>query len=43
MRNPRTEAETSRGQPVVRDICASLHGTWNEAAGGTRSDGDAVH
>lgn len=29
--------------PVLRDICASLHGAWNEAAIGSKSDADAVH
>jgi hypothetical protein len=24
--------------PVVRDICASLHGAWNEAAAGNRNE-----
>ena len=28
--------------PVLRDICASLHGAWSEAAG-TRSHADAIH
>jgi hypothetical protein len=29
--------------PVLRDICASLHGAWGEAAAGRRSDADALH
>lgn len=29
--------------PVVRDICASLHGAWNVAAAGPRSNADSVH
>lgn len=29
--------------PVVRDICASLHGAWHEAAVGTRNDSSQVH
>jgi hypothetical protein len=29
--------------PVVRDICASLHGAWSEAAVGTWNDAKAIH
>jgi hypothetical protein len=29
--------------PVVRDICASLHGAWGEAATGSRSDARPIH
>ena len=29
--------------PVVRDICASLHGAWSEATSETGSDARAVH
>ena len=28
--------------PVIRDICASLHGAWREASIGA-ADGDALH
>ena len=28
---------------VVRDVCASLHGSWGEAAVGPRSDAGPVH
>lgn len=82
MRNPQSEAETSRAEtvtaallylmtqyartgcprlamcvsrhmqclaahpdaaPVLRDICASLHGAWHEAAVGSRNDGGQLH
>lgn len=26
--------------PVVRDICASLHGAWSKAASGSSNEGD---
>jgi hypothetical protein len=29
--------------PVVRDVCASLHGAWREAAGATQSNAGALH
>jgi hypothetical protein len=29
--------------PVVRDICARLHGAWGEAATGSRSDARPIH
>jgi hypothetical protein len=29
--------------PVVRDICASLHGAWSEAGLGTKHDASAIH
>jgi hypothetical protein len=29
--------------PVLRDICASLHGSWGKAACTPRSDADLVH
>jgi len=29
--------------PVVRDICASLHGAWGEAAGVTARGSDSRH
>jgi hypothetical protein len=29
--------------PVLRDICASLHGAWHEAAVGTRNDAGQLH
>jgi hypothetical protein len=29
--------------PVVRDICASLHGAWHEAAVGARNESGQVH
>ena len=28
---------------VVRDVCASMHGAWAEAATGPRTHADAVH
>ena len=28
--------------PVVRDVCASLHGAWSEASGADRRD-EALH
>jgi hypothetical protein len=28
---------------VVRDVCASLHGSWGEVAAGPRSDAGPVH
>ncbi|MGD9953765.1 MAG: hypothetical protein AB7S87_14410 [Burkholderiales bacterium] len=28
---------------VVRDVCASLHGTWGETAVGPRSNASIVH
>lgn len=38
MRTPDPTAD-----PVVRDICAGMHGAWQEAACAGRCGGDTVH